>query len=728
MRRLFWVLGLLASMIWHPASAGQRVLLQADAGPSQAAGAMALRSSGVTGSLRGMAMRNGTVRVIVGLRVPFAPAMSLSAAEARQQHAEIATAATAVRRRLAPAIARAPDRARSFDSIPFLALDVTPAELDSLAVDPQVLSITEDMTLHASLLESAPLIRAPEAWAAGFTGKGQTVAVIDTGVEKSHRFLSGKVVSEACYTDRACPGGGSSATGSGSARPCSSSDCDHGTHVAGIVAGKLASGLSGIAPDANIIAIQVFTPISSSNSTSAMSDVLKGLERVYALRDSFDIAAVNMSLGSLVTFSSACDAYLPAMAAMIDQLKTAGIATVVSSGNGGSANGISLPACMSGAISVGSVSDRNWGTCAGSGIAPAPTAPDQVACYSNSAGMLSLLAPGSHISSSVTGGGFGSKHGTSMAAPHVAGAFAVLAEKSSTASVAELLSALRTTGKSVADYRNGRVTPRIDVKAALDALPESTTYPITLTMNGNGRGTVNFSPAGSSASCTANCSNRYAPGTVVTLSAAAGTKSIFSGWTGACSGMASCTVTMTAARQVGATFLALSSGPQQVLSVATAGSGSGVVTVTGDGVSTSCTGTCTRSFGQGTTVTLTAAAASGSALTSWSGACSGRKASCVVRMQNAKSVTANFTALPVHAVNYTKAGAGTGVVEVDASGSVTSCVANCSASYPAGTRLRLTARPEAGKRFGGWSGACRGQKTSCSFTVKSAASVSALFN
>lgn len=730
MRRLFWVFSLLVCLIWHlaPASAGQRVLLTADASPAEAVGAMVLRSSGPAGSLRSTARETGTVRVIVGLRVPFAPAMSLSAAEARQQDAEIAAAATAMRGRLATAFARAPDRARSFDTVPFMALEVTPAELDRLATDPDVISVTEDVQMTTSLVESAPLVRAPEAWAAGYTGKGQTVAVIDSGIDRFHPLLTGKVVSEACYTNRACPGGSSSSTAANSARPCSASDCKHGTHVAGIVAGRLPSGLSGIAPDAQIIAIQVFTPVSSSESLTYMSDVVKGLERVFALKDSFDIAAVNLSLGSDVTFSSSCDRSMPAMAAAIDQLKAAGIAAVVASGNGGVANGISLPACISSAVSVGAVSDRNWGTCSGSGITPAPTATDMVACYSNSAGLLSLLAPGSLITSSVPNGGYEALHGTSMAAPHVAGAFAVLGEKASTASVEDLLSALRTTGKTVSDYRNGRVTPRIDVKAALDTLGTDAGVAIALTIAGNGRGTVSFSPAGSSANCTASCSNRYAPGTVVTLGAAAGTKSIFAGWTGACSGMATCTVTMTAAQKVGASFLAISSGPQQVLSATTTGSGAGAVTIVGDGVSTSCSGTCTRSFGQGTTVTLTAAPASGSVLTSWSGACKGRKASCVVRLQSAKSVTANFTALPFHAVSLTKAGAGDGAIDVDASGSVTSCVANCSTSYAAGTMLRLTARPAAGKRFGEWSGACRGQKTRCSFTVRAAASVSATFN
>lgn len=731
MLRLAWVLLLLVT-VWPlaPAAAAPRVLLPAEdqAGP---AGATARGSSSTTlRNLRASAQRDGTVRVIVGLRVPFAPAMSLSAAEARRQTGEIAAATGTLRQRFAAAIARAPDRVRSFQSVPFMALDVTPAELDRLATDPAVISITPDIVLTSSLMESAPLVRAPEAWAAGFTGRGQTIAVLDTGVDRFHPFLSGKVVSEACYTNRACPGGGSSSTATGSARPCSAADCSHGTHVAGIAAGRLPSGLSGIAPGARIIAIQVFTPINSLKSGANFSDVLKGLERVYALRDSFDIAAVNMSLGTATTYSSHCDRTMPAMAAMIDQLKAAGIATVVASGNGGVSNGISMPACMSGAVSVGSVSDSDWGTCYSPGIAPAPTATDMVACYSNAAEMLSLLAPGSYITSSIPNGGYAAEHGTSMAAPHVAGAFAVLAEKAPTATAAQLLAALRSTGRRVTDYRNSRITtPRIDVKAALDTLVTDDRPILALDFVGNGQGTVSFSPAGSLASCTASCSNRYDPGTEVTLTAAtSNAKTIFAGWSGACSGTGSCSVTMTQARQVSAAFQAVSSGPPQVLSLATSGTGASTLSVSADGITQQCGGACTMSFGQGTSVTLTAEPAPGTALVAWSGACRGRKMSCVVRMTTAKTVNASFVALPSLALGYSKAGSGDGVIEIEGGGSVTSCGESCTHSFFAGTAIRLTAKPAAGKTFAGWTGVCRGRKATCTFTLKKPASVSATFN
>ena len=353
-----------------------------------------------------------------------------------------------------------------------------------------------------------------------------------------------------------------------------------------------------------------------------------------------------------------------------------------------------------------------------------------VACYSNASSMLSLLAPGSYITSSLPNGSYGGEHGTSMAAPHVAGAFALLRERSTGASVNTVLDALRSTGKRVTDYRNSRITtPRIDVKAALDTFGiDDGKLPITLTLAGNGRGTVTFTPAGTAASCTDSCSSRFNPGTVVTLAATANNKSYFAGWSGACTGMAGCSVTLSSAQTVTAMFSAIASGPPQPLLVTTSGSGGGSVSISAYGVATSCTGSCTANHAEGTQVTLTAAPVPGTVLSGWSGACRGRKASCTVRMSTAKTVNATFTALPMFGVNYTKAGAGGGSIDVSTPQGTTNCSDSCSSQYPAGTTIKLTARPAPGAVFGGWSGLCKGRKTSCSVKLRAAGSVSATFN
>jgi ABC-type cobalamin/Fe3+-siderophores transport system ATPase subunit len=80
---------------------------------------------------------------------------------------------------------------------------------------------------------------------------------------------------------------------------------------------------------------------------------------------------------------------------------------------------------------------------------------DQVSSFSNSDTFLSLLAPGQWISSSIPGSGFQNFQGTSMAAPHVTGAWAVLKQRSPGASVSTVLGALQSTGLPVTDARNG---------------------------------------------------------------------------------------------------------------------------------------------------------------------------------------------------------------------------------------------------------------------------------
>src|SRR5205823_3557165 len=124
--------------------------------------------------------------------------------------------------------------------------------------------------------------------------------------------------------------------------------------------------------------------------------------------------------------------------------------------------------------------------------------------------------------------------------------------------------------------------------------------------------------------CGATCAASFASGTAVTLTAAPAAGSTFSGWSGGgCSGPGACTVTLSAATTVTATF----SLPSFALTVSKAGTGSGTVTSSPGGIT--CGATCAASFASGTAVTLTATAAAGSTFTGWSGGgCSGA-GSCV---------------------------------------------------------------------------------------------------
>ena len=365
---------------------------------------------------------------------------------------------------------------KKFKYIPYIAMTVDVKCLDYLEQDPAVKSIEEEIIAKPLLEYSNPVIGSAAAWEKGFSGAGQAVAILDTGVDSTHPFLKDRVVSEACYSTATesdqkslCPGGVTGETGPGSSMPPAGSS-DHGTHVAGISAGQSYEGteFSGVAKDASIIGLQVFLgggfdpddPNKSLQYFAKDVDIISGLERVLELSTSFNIASANMSLGggSGSSGNDYCDDVNPAAKAAIDNLRYVGIATVIASGNESRTNGQSWPACYSAGINVGSTDvknpDNSYST-------------DNVSSFSNSSPVLNLLAPGQKINSSVFEGKFDKYSGTSMAAPQVAGAWAVLKSKVPRASVDQVLSALVTTGKSVVDLRNGLLKPRIQVDACL---------------------------------------------------------------------------------------------------------------------------------------------------------------------------------------------------------------------------------------------------------------------
>lgn len=373
-------------------------------------------------------------------------------------------------------------KTRKYKHFPFMAIDVNANEFERLINLPEVVSIEDEQILAVNLAESTEFIGASAptskwgnwsqrnngggAWANGVNGSGQTIAILDTGVDKNHPFLANKVVSEACYSgggitsQSLCPNSALSSIASNSALPCTTfNGCIHGTHVAGIAAGK-GTSFSGVAPEANIIAIQVFSKVNGSISTNT-GDFLAALDRVYALRDTFNIAAVNMSFSGDTIYQTNCDALFPATKSVLDKLRSVGIATVISSGNSYAKNGISFPGCISTAISVGATLDY-------------PTQPNlenslfnsSITDSSNTAGFLSLLAPGINITSSIPGGSYATLNGTSMAAAHVSGAWALLKQKAPYfLSVSAALDILKTSGEQTQDS-NGAIITRINVSKA----------------------------------------------------------------------------------------------------------------------------------------------------------------------------------------------------------------------------------------------------------------------
>jgi subtilisin family serine protease len=426
------------------------------------------------------AQQQGTVRVIVRLYTPPTTEADIESdleIASRRRSIDFARASTRA------SLSRLPHRViHEFQDFPFMALSLTPGGLQALeSLRGVVTEVLADQLNAPFLAESIPLVQADQAWAGGFAGlsldgTGTVIAILDTGVDKGHSFLSGKVIAEACFSSNdsnlsatsVCPGGAETSTVTGSGVPCSANGCDHGTHVAGIAAGGSAAGFAGVAPGAGIMAIQVFSQFADAFicqlsgdpppcALAFTSDILAGLQHVYSQRSLFNIAAVNISLGGQ-SFTTPCNT--DPRARVIKSLKTANIATVVASGNEGEGSRISAPACAPDAVSVGSTGDGSGGATV-----------DEVSFFTNSATFLSLLAPGSVINSSIPGGGFAAFSGTSMAAPHVSGAFAILKQAAPNATVSQMLAALQSSGQPVFDPLNGLTKPRIRILDALAQLP-----------------------------------------------------------------------------------------------------------------------------------------------------------------------------------------------------------------------------------------------------------------
>lgn len=433
----------------------------------------AMSSGGPAEALRSAARRKGLTRVIVGLRTPMRFESAMSGPEIATQRRRLReTQDRVATRALGPAGATAAVR---FDHIPYVSLWATPEQLDRLLADPDVASVERDIPVPPTLKDSTKIIHATDLFAKFIDALGRTVAVLDTGVSLKHPMLEGKVVSQACYSTNEpaetatsiCPGGDPEDTGENSGRACTNvpNGCEHGTHVASIAVGD-GSRFDGVARGASLIPIQVFTRFETCDGApspcvlSFTTDQIKGLERVYKLRNRFTIDVVNMSVGA-GKHAGTCDGKSPALKTSIDNLRSAGIATVISSGNDGQFAKIGFPACISSAIAVGST-----------------TKSDVIAFTSNHSSLVKLLAPGEAIEAAVPPKKFAVLSGTSMAAPHVSGAFAIMRDAQPEASVDDILAALQCSGKTLhqRDQGGGAVianhpqTPRIDVLGARDWL------------------------------------------------------------------------------------------------------------------------------------------------------------------------------------------------------------------------------------------------------------------
>lgn len=355
------------------------------------------------------------------------------------------------------------------------AAEIERDELEALRLDPRVLAVSIDDGGKGALLESLPLVGVDAVRAQGFDGRGITVAVLDTGIDIANPDFAGRILAQQCFCDNndgsgCCPNGESTQSGYASA----ADDNGHGTHVAGIIAGGGASAPAGVAPAANIVAVKV---MDRDNSFRGFTQIYQALEWIALNRP--DVRVINMSLGSHALFSTReCRTAAVAwgMAEVIATLRGRGVLITASSGNQSSITGTTLPACMGDVLGVGATYDAPGDYTV---FCPAAAAhADQVTCFTNSTDSIDVVAPGAPIVASRRGGGSVSYSGTSMAAPHVAGALVLMQQVSGGKLPASTLeSILKTTGKPVVDLRNGLAFPRLNVAAAIAATPRPVPAP-----------------------------------------------------------------------------------------------------------------------------------------------------------------------------------------------------------------------------------------------------------
>jgi subtilisin family serine protease len=345
----------------------------------------------------------------------------------------------------------------------------TRAAVGRLAADPDVARVGLDPLVRVGDFESAALIGAQAAASAGLTGRGVTVAVIDTGIDRTHPDLASSVVAEHCIAPPdGCPNVTGEQDGPGSAHD----DAGHGSNVAGIVTADGVLAPRGIAPDAGIVAVRVTDGNDRFGSVSQVISALDWVSRVHP-----EARVLNLSLGTDELFTGTCDSarsYTLAFAGAVAGLRAHGAVVFASAMNNANPAAIALPACLGAVEAVGAVYDSAFGPFPGGAFgmpcADGATAPDAVTCFSNSGPALDLLAPGAIIVSSFPGNRVAGYAGTSQASPHAAAVAALLLQAQPLLTPDQVETLLASSGKPITDPRNGLVKPRVDVPAALAAL------------------------------------------------------------------------------------------------------------------------------------------------------------------------------------------------------------------------------------------------------------------
>ena len=329
-----------------------------------------------------------------------------------------------------------------YETLNALAGEVTEEGLDKLRNDPNVETIVVNKVRQIFLSGSVPVINADDVWNVvvngyNITGTGETVCVVDTGIDYNHTSLnSNYAAGYDFYNNDSDP----------------MDDQGHGTHVAGIIA-SVDGTYRGIAPGAKIAAMKVC----SSSGSCPDADVLAGMDWCISNKDLYNISVISISLGG-GQYTSYCDGevdFAPYSAAINDAVSR-NISVVAATGNSGAGN-MAGPACVQNATRV-----------------TATTKSDTMPSYASRHAFFTdtIAAPGSAITSLNDGGGVVTMSGTSMATPHLSGAFALIRQYWKQAygkipTSEQLEQKVLSSGNSIYDPSTGINYVRVDVLAAL---------------------------------------------------------------------------------------------------------------------------------------------------------------------------------------------------------------------------------------------------------------------
>jgi subtilisin family serine protease len=414
--------------------------------------------------------RQGAARVIVSFEVRSrVDGQVLSKFASAEAQTDLLAAAAAVLRAVPESHF---ELKRQYAAINALA-GVTDAEgVLALLTVPGVGRVDFDLPGMGQLLESKPLATVDLVNQMGLTGRSVTAIVIDSGADRKHKALKKAIKGGECFCETAggcCPNG----TARQSGKKAAQDDNGHGSHVSGIVASRGKGGApKGVAPGANLLPIKV---LAADNSFCCYSDVLAALDHAVE-HVSGDSAAgearaaaggyvVNMSLGTNALFKKKCDKKIGALSqatkAAIGALADMGVPVFASSGNDGSKDKMSLPACISNVIAVGAIYDDFFNN----------SSPGEITGFTNSNGQTDLVAPGWLLTSVALGGRSVAFGGTSMASPMAAGCAALLRQDFPEATARQLELALES-GPRVRDSKNRRRFPSLDCYGAWRYLDE----------------------------------------------------------------------------------------------------------------------------------------------------------------------------------------------------------------------------------------------------------------